>query len=69
MRILKGVRVESEAGCLAGRNILLCTHATEATVEPVRTLLHLGASVFYVPIGYSAGGVFVEDVRSLEGCA
>lgn len=69
MRILEEVRAEFGAGCLAGKNVLLCTHATEATVELVRTLLHLGTSVFYVPIEYSADGACVEDVRSLEGCA
>ena len=68
MRILEGIRGESGAGCLAGRNILLCTHATEATVELVRALLHLGASVFYVPIGYSADVACVEAARGLEGC-
>ena len=69
MRILQEIRGEFGAGCLAGRSVLLCTHATEATVELVRTLLHLGASVFYVPIGYSADETRVEDARSLEGCA
>lgn len=68
MRILEGVREEFGAGCLAGRSVLLCTHATEATIELVRTLLHLGTSVFYVPIEYSADKACVEYICGLEGC-
>jgi len=38
---------------LSGKRILLCTHATDATVEFVKTMSGLGAAVIYTPVPYS----------------
>ncbi len=68
MRMLEKICREFGSGRLAGKNVLLCTHATEATTELVRTLLHMGARVFYIPIVYSFNASHVSVIGDLDGC-
>lgn len=46
---------------LAGKSVLVCTHATTATSKLIMAVTALGATVTYVPVSYSGEGV-VDDI-------
>ena len=51
---------------LAGKLVLICTHATTATSKLIRAVTALGATVAYVPVSYGSGGV-VDDIGNNTG--
>ncbi len=53
MNILKRIEQKYDHKPLNGKNILLCTHATDVTSEFIKTLSYLGAHIFYAPVEYS----------------
>lgn len=53
------------AGSLRDRNVLLYTHATDATCGFIEALHGLGANVSYIPIGYSAVQAALENMENI----
>ena len=51
----------AKAEPLAGKTVLVCTHATAATSKLIRALTALGASIAYVPVSYN-GRVAADDM-------
>ena len=50
---------------LAGKTILVCTHATTATMRLISTIVQIGASVIYVPISYSTNEQMLKNIGTV----
>lgn len=57
LTVLDGLVADNaETKPLAGKTILVCTHATTATSKLIRSLTALGANIVYVPVSYNGSG-------------
>ena len=48
------------------KKVLLCTHATDATIELIRSLIILGIDVFYWPIDYSQNRSCMQSILNIK---
>ncbi len=51
---------------LKDKNILACTHATDATESFLDAMSCLGAKLFYIPIPYSKNHTSIENIKKIS---
>ena len=51
---------------LEGKKILVCTHATDATVSFLKIMSDLGAKIFYIPISYSKNQISINNIHKIN---